>query len=98
MMNIPENSRVLYLSRRGNGLFMLTNLPPIRSEVGQTGKHELYISPGDMVGLNNLCIIGTIAMFGAEAAHMARLSCVRVWINSGAVGGDKVKLPSVASS
>lgn len=45
----------LWLSRQANGQYMLTALPPMTTEVGSLGYEDVYVVPGDPVGLRNLC-------------------------------------------
>jgi hypothetical protein len=45
----------LWLSRQYNGEYMLTAFEPTLEEVVGTGHKDLYILPGDPIGIRNLC-------------------------------------------
>ncbi len=47
----------LWLSRQGNGLYMLTKLKPVKSKIMGTDKEDLYIQPTEPVGVRNLCAV-----------------------------------------
>lgn len=43
------------LTKRPNGLTCLTKGPPVIMPVGLTDHQEVYVKPGDPIGLNNIC-------------------------------------------
>jgi hypothetical protein len=45
----------LFLSRQGNGLYMLTAIAPKRHRVGNTSHDDLYIRAGEPIGYRNMC-------------------------------------------
>lgn len=70
-----------YLTRRANGLYLLTRGTPVITEVGRSGREDAYIPPGDPFGFNNMCEFSAKALFDVE--DLAPLSSVRVWIQGG---------------
>lgn len=54
-----------YLTRRGNGQYMLTTKKAIRATVEGTGKDDMYIDAGDPLGVNNLCVGGVKWAYGS---------------------------------
>ena len=64
----------LQLSRRRSGLYCLTKLPMIRHRVFGHRYDDLYLTPGEPVGIMNICSEGTEAFFGITLEPLA--SCV----------------------
>lgn len=52
----------LWLTRQGNGLYMLTKNRPIFEHVEGTDRMDVYITPGEPVGVRNICslILGLV--------------------------------------
>jgi hypothetical protein len=44
-----------YLTRRANGLYLLTYGPPVIANVGNTERQDAYPAPGDAIAFNNIC-------------------------------------------
>jgi hypothetical protein len=78
--NMEISMRIIkaYLTRRANGLYMLTYLPPVIHEVGMTKTMDAYITYGDALGINNLCEWFAEYMFGVK--DLEPLTSVRVKI------------------
>ena len=45
----------LWLSRQANGMYMLTERKPIAAPVDRLDYTDLYIAPGDAIGIRNVC-------------------------------------------
>lgn len=45
----------LWLSRQQNGLYMITYYKPILSKVGESLIEDFYLTPGEPIGVRNLC-------------------------------------------
>ena len=43
-----------YITKRRNGLYLVTAMKPIITEVKGTGHNDAYLRPGDPVGFNNV--------------------------------------------
>lgn len=56
----------LWLSRRPDGKYLLSKLPVIRRRVRGTRRDDLYLTPGEPVGVQNLCADGVAAALGRE--------------------------------
>jgi hypothetical protein len=67
-----------YLTRRANGLYMLTYVSPVIHKIGMTDKEDAYIAYGDALGINNLCEWFVEYMFGIK--DLEPLTTVRVKI------------------
>jgi hypothetical protein len=67
-----------YLTRRANGLYLLTHEPPVIHKIGLVNKEDAYIAYGDVLGINNLCEWFVEYMFGVK--DLEPLTSVRVKI------------------
>jgi len=67
-----------YLTRRSNGLYLLTYQKPIIHKIGMTDREDAYIPYGDGLGVNNLCEWFVEYMFGIK--DLEPLTSVRVKI------------------
>jgi hypothetical protein len=56
----------LYLSRKQNGLYMLTKLEPVRTPIFHTDLEDVFVRPGDPINFQGLCPFSVRALFGAE--------------------------------
>jgi hypothetical protein len=65
-----------YLTRRRNGLFLLTHDPPVLAHVGKLQKKDAYPRPGDLLAFNNICVFAAEALW--RAGEMEELSTCRV--------------------
>jgi hypothetical protein len=74
---MPRSVRA-YLTRRANGLYMLTYLKPVIEKVGLSDKSDAYIQYGDLLGLNNLCEWFAWYMFGVK--NLKPLTSIKVKI------------------
>jgi hypothetical protein len=45
----------LWLTRQRNGLYMLTYTKPTIADVESRGYQDVYVAPGDPVGMRNFC-------------------------------------------
>ena len=64
-MTITKPHR-FYLSRQANGSYMLTLCKPVRAKVRGSGHDDLYICPGEPIGVRHWCPEGVGAVFGVE--------------------------------
>lgn len=71
-----------YLSRQRDGKYMLTYLPPILSNVGNTGEKDFYIQYGEPIGFRFICPWGAKVIFGVE---LEPLQSVKVNIKGEAI-------------
>jgi len=62
----------LWLSRRPNDMYLLTQHRPVESG------GDLYIRPGDRVGINHLCRAGIAMLFGRDGLRLPKLCCMKV--------------------
>jgi len=53
----------LHCSRLGSGLYILTDKPMINAPVGGKAKRDLYVSPGEPIGVGGLCPDGVMRLF-----------------------------------
>ncbi len=65
----------MWLSRQRDGSYMLTKLKPIPKKVRGTVVRDLYMRPGEPVGMRHLCADGVLMMLGV---HLTKLDSVRV--------------------
>lgn len=65
-----------WLTRRSNGLYLLTYNKPVISEVGNTSKLDAYALVGDPVNYNNLCPWSVKIIWGIE--DLPVLTSIRV--------------------
>lgn len=70
-----------YLSRRYNGLYMLTRKKPVICPVDHAGHTDLYPAHGDALYVNNLCVWSAKYVFGVE--DLPVLDSVPVFIDGG---------------
>lgn len=56
----------LYLSRKANGLYQLTKLAPVVTEIIHTGKMDVFVQPGDPINFQGLCPIAVKMLFEQE--------------------------------
>lgn len=54
---------IMWLSRRTNGQYLLSKKRPVCTVVQGTSQQDLYLSPGDPVGVQHLCERGVTAVF-----------------------------------
>lgn len=71
----------LFLSRQGNGLYMLTAIAPKRHRVGNTSHDDLYVRAGEPIGYRNMCPV-SIEMLLPGFEHIAPLETVEVEITA----------------
>ena len=67
-----------YLTRRANGLYMLTYHKPVIHRIGLSNKNDAYISYGDFLGINNLCEWFVEYLFGVKDLDI--LDSIRVTV------------------
>jgi hypothetical protein len=56
----------LYLARKKNGLYMLTKLEPVCSNIFHTDHVDVFVRPGDPINFQGLCPFSVHALFGVE--------------------------------
>jgi hypothetical protein len=56
----------LYLARKKNGLYVLTKLEPILTNIVHTDYLEIFVRPGDPINFQGLCPYSVRALFGTE--------------------------------
>jgi hypothetical protein len=56
----------LYLARKTNGLYMLTKLEPVCTNIVHTDHVEVFVRPGDPINFQGLCPFSVHALFGVE--------------------------------
>lgn len=66
----------VYVTRRPNGLYMLTRLPPLRVLVGMSDTEDLYVKPGDPIGVNNLCPAIVHSLMGELSVFQTVRGCI----------------------
>jgi hypothetical protein len=71
----------LFLSRQGNGLYMLTAIRPKRHRIGNTSHNDLYIRPGEPIGYRNMCP-ASIEMLLPGFKHLEALETTEVEITA----------------
>lgn len=64
-----------YLTRQFAGDYMLTAKEPIVAIVEGVGHHDVYLQPGEPIGLRHLCIAGVKELFGVK---LNRLESIKV--------------------
>ena len=77
-----------HLTRRANGLYLLTFYSPVIAEIGKTGVQDAYMRPGDPVGVNNLCEWAVKTLWGLE---LEKLETRKVFMDGGLRGRDANK-------
>jgi hypothetical protein len=70
----------LWLTKQGNGLYMLTYFKPtIETVHGTENKKEVYILPGEPIGIRNLCDRILLAIsFPENAERLKSLQSIQV--------------------
>ncbi len=70
----------LFLTRQSNGLFMLTVFKPTKYYLYNDTNliQDVYIQPGEPVGIRNLCRRGIIGLFGKQLALLKRLNSIKI--------------------
>ena len=68
----------LYLSKRRNGLYQLTALQPIVTNVAGSDVQDVYPTPGDPINFQGLCPFSVKRLFGQEleALQVTRVKLV----------------------
>jgi hypothetical protein len=56
----------LYLARKSNGLYMLTKLEPVCTNIVHTDHVDVFVRPGDPINFQGLCPFSVHALFGVE--------------------------------
>jgi hypothetical protein len=56
----------LYLARKMNGLYMITKLEPVRTNIFHTDHLEVFVRPGDPINFQGLCPFSIHALIGTE--------------------------------
>jgi hypothetical protein len=56
----------LYLARKMNGLYVLTKLEPVVTNIVHTSQLEVFVRPGDPINFQGLCPFSVHALFGTE--------------------------------
>jgi hypothetical protein len=56
----------LYLARKKNGLYMITKLEPLLTNIFHTDQLEVFVRPGDPINFQGLCPFSIHALFGTE--------------------------------
>jgi len=67
-----------WLTRQANGEFLLSALRPIISQVGKTGRNDVYVRPGDPVGYRHMCPTSVALIWGEWTETISELESVRV--------------------
>jgi hypothetical protein len=75
----------LHLARKKNGLYMLTKLEPVRTNIVHTDHVDVFVQPGDPINFQGLCPFSIHALFGIE---LEPCECVRVEVK-----GEKLRPP-----
>ena len=75
----------LHLARKKNGLYMLTKLEPIRTNIVHTEHMDVFVQPGDPINFQGLCPFSIHALFGLE---LEPGESVRVEVK-----GERLRLP-----
>ena len=75
-----------WLTRRANGLYLLTYYPPVITKVGSTEYVDCYAIPGDPVAYNNLCPWSVNIIWGV--ADLEPLQSVSVYTLGKQGSGD----------
>lgn len=86
---------IAYLTRRSNGLYMLTFNPPVITNIGHTKTREAYPVPGDALNFINICPWVVKVLWGLDDIEL--LSTVMVAFH-GEVLDDTIKDGTEASS
>ena len=60
----------LTLTRQHDGNYTLTRYPPRIETVHGTGHCDVYLVPGEPIGIRHLCPGGVKAIFGLELRHL----------------------------
>jgi len=55
-----------YLSRRANGLYLLTYYEPVIELIGATQQKDVYAVPGDPLAFNNICEWAAERLWGVK--------------------------------
>lgn len=76
----------LWLSRQGNGDYMLTAFEPVRAIVKGTDKEDLYLRTGEPIGVRHLCPDGVKSLFDVA---IEVLESVRVNLTSETVNAEE---------
>lgn len=71
----------LFLSRQGNGFYMLSAIAPKRHRVGNTSHDDLYIRAGEPIGYRNMCP-ASIEMLLPGFKHLDPLDTTEVEITA----------------
>lgn len=66
------------MTRRANGLYLLTRHLPVIERVGNTDRQDAYARPGDPLAVNNLCEWSAEHVFGIK--DLPHMQSVRVWL------------------
>lgn len=66
----------LWLTRQRNGLYMLTHNKPLIADVEGRGYQDVYVPPGDPVGIRNFCDL-ILKLVGAEG-KLDRLDSIKI--------------------
>jgi hypothetical protein len=56
----------LYLARKKNGLYMITKLEPVLTNIFHTDQMEVFVRPGDPINFQGLCPYSIHALIGTE--------------------------------
>ncbi len=67
----------LYLARKKNGMYMITKLEPVLTNIIHTDQLEVFVRPGDPINFQGLCPFSIHALFGTELepGEIARVDC-----------------------
>ncbi len=71
----------LYVTRQRNGLYMLSARTPVPAPVGASGVTDIYVPPGDPVGLRNVCPWFVGVILGVKDLPFGEPT--RVWLAGG---------------
>lgn len=74
----------LHLTRQANGLYALTARPPLVAVVEGEARSDIYLAPGEPIGIRNLCAPGVKRLFGLPA-HLRRLTTIEVDLTGRAI-------------
>ncbi len=67
-----------WLTRRSNGLWLLTAKRPIIATVGDSNLSDAYPEPGDALAFNNMCPRAVESIWGIRRSDCERLQSIPV--------------------
>lgn len=72
----------LWLTRQGNGLYMLTMFKPVIEQVYGSSTKDVYVIPGEPIGIRNLCHrILLVINFPIESKKLKIYESIQIELN-----------------